>query len=148
MQVKLRHIHDYSQMKRNRLIYATAIFAVIVLGLLSRRCPNLLPAALGKYPGDTLWALMVFCGIGFFRPNLSTTFAAVIALAFSCMVEFFKLFQAPWIESLRANQFGHLVLGSVYSWKNIAAYATGILFGWATETGIQKYFIGRKLPRR
>jgi hypothetical protein len=135
-------------MRRNRFIYAVASFVVIGLGLLSRRCPQLLPAALDKYPGDALWALMVFCGIGFLRPKLPTVCAAMAALAFSCAVEFFKLYHAPWIESVRATLPGRLVVGSVFLWKNIAAYAIGILFGWAMETGIQKYLAGIKPPRQ
>jgi hypothetical protein len=126
-------------MKRNRPGYAVAIIAVIVLGLLSRRYPELLPAVLGKYPGDALWALMVFCGVGFLRPKLPPLYAAILAFTFSCAIEFFKLYQASWIESVRASLPGRLVLGSVFSWKNIAAYAAGILVGWAVETGFCKY---------
>ena len=135
-------------MKRNRLIYAVAIIALIVLGLLSRRFSSLLPVVFGKYPGDALWALMVFCGIGFLHPKLKTIFTAMIALAFSCAVEFLKLYHSPWIESFRATLAGRLVLGSVFSWKNIAAYAIGVLFGWAMEIGIQKCRNGHRPPRQ
>jgi hypothetical protein len=123
-------------MKRNRFMYAVATCLVIGLGLLSRRCPHLLPAALGKYPGDALWALVVFCGIGFLRPRWPTALAGVAAFMFACTVEFAKWYQAAWIESVRATLPGRLVLGSVFSWKNIVAYATGILIGWVVEAGI------------
>ncbi len=49
-------------------IYAAHDRPVIALGLASRRYPFLLPAFLGKYPGDALWALMVFCGLAFLFP--------------------------------------------------------------------------------
>ena len=135
-------------MKRNPFIYAAAVLAVMVLGLLSRRFPDFLPAALGKYPGDALWALMIFCGLGFLRPKLPTTFTAITALAFACAVEFLKFYQSPWLESVRATLPGRLMLGSVFSWKNIAAYAIGIFFGWAVETGIKKCLIRCRPPRQ
>ena len=47
-------------MKRNRIIYATAVIAVMALGILSRQYPDRLPAVLGKYPGDALWAVMIY----------------------------------------------------------------------------------------
>ncbi|MEJ0089013.1 MAG: hypothetical protein WDM80_04565 [Limisphaerales bacterium] len=55
-------------MKRSRALYAITIFFVIVIGLLSRRHPDLFPKLLGKSPGDALWAVMVFLGFGFLFP--------------------------------------------------------------------------------
>ncbi len=131
-------------MKRNRYCYAVAIAVVIGLGLLSRRCPGLLPSALGKYPGDALWALMVFGGIGLLRPRWRSRSVALAALVISAGVEFSKWYRAPWLESVRHTLAGRLVLGSVFSWRNIAAYAVGILLGWALETAIRKLSAGRK----
>jgi len=45
---------------RRRVAAIAAMAATIALGLASRRWPAALPAAWGKYPGDALWALMVF----------------------------------------------------------------------------------------
>lgn len=45
---------------RNRRWYLVALIVVIAAGLASRRYAWLFPACLGKYPGDALWALMVF----------------------------------------------------------------------------------------
>ena len=135
-------------MKRNRFIYAVATLAVIALGLLSRRHPDFLPAALGKEPGDALWALMVFCGFGVLYPKLPATFNALAAFTFSCAIEFFQLYQAPWIESIRDTLLGRLVLGCGFSWSDIAAYASGILIGWVVETGFCKCLAGKKSPRQ
>ena len=126
-------------MKRNRLIYLLATGAVIALGLLSRRNPSLLPAALGKYPGDALWAAMVFCGSGALCPQLRTCAIGAMALAFSCAVEFSQRYHAPWLDSLRGTTLGQLVLGSGFSWLDMVAYAVGILAACLVEMGLRRW---------
>jgi hypothetical protein len=103
------------------------VVAVIVLGLASRKFPSLFPAIFGKYPGDALWAMMVFAGLAFIKPQASTARLAVLAFAISCGVEFSQLYQAPWLNEIRRTTIGHLVLGSTFSWFDIAAYAVGVL---------------------
>lgn len=126
-------------MKRNRIFYATAVIAVMTLGILSRQYPDWLPACLGKYPGDALWAFMIFCGVGFLRPRATTIFLVVAAFTFCCGIEFAKLYHAPWMDSVRATLLGRLVFGQVFSWNNLAAYAVGILFGGLIETGFSRW---------
>ena len=96
--------------------------------------PALFPAFLGKYPGDALWALMVFCGLGFINPGASTLRLAVYALLISYVDEFTQLYQAPWINEIRSSYVGHLVLGSTFSWYDMAAYTVGVAFGVACKT--------------
>ena len=81
-------------MNRSRPIYFVAILAVITLGLLSRRYPQFLPTTLGKYPGDALWALMVFLGFGFWLRRSPTATVALAAFAFSVAIEFSQLYHA------------------------------------------------------
>ena len=123
-------------MNRPRPIYAVAILAVITLGLLSRRFPEFLPAALGKYPGDALWALMVFFGFGFWFRRSPTVILAVAAFAFSVAIEVTQLYHAPWIDSIRATLPGRLVPGSGFAWGDIAAYAVGVCAGMMMERWI------------
>ena len=133
-------------MKRNRYIYAVAILVVIALGLLSRRQPSYLPAALGKYPGDALWAMIVFLGVGFLFPRLASGFAGLTAFLFSCAVEVSQLYHAPWIESVRDTLPGRLILGRGFSWCDMEAYAVGILIGCALEILLFKFLTTKKFP--
>jgi hypothetical protein len=107
--------------------------ATIALGLASRRWPVLLPAAFGKYPGDALWALMVFFGWRALRPRARTRDVALLALATSGAVECAKLWQAPWLVEFRYTTIGHLLLGHVFSCQNLVAYAVGVVVGAALE---------------
>ena len=87
------------------------------------------PAALGKYPGDALWALMLFAGYCTLLPRIVTWKLVALALCTSYAVEFSQLYQAPWINSIRATTFGHLALGSTFNWPDLVAYTVGVAIG-------------------
>ena len=37
------------------------------------------------------------------------------------------MYHAPWIDTLRANPVGELILGSQFDWTDLVCYAVGIL---------------------
>ena len=113
--------------------YSVAFIVVVALGLASSKYPGLFPAFLGKYPGDALWALMVFCGLGFLSPDLPTLRLAAYALLISYVDEVTQIYQAPWINDIRRTYVGHLILGSTFSWFDMAAYTVGVAFGAACK---------------
>lgn len=113
---------------RSRAWLAVGVAAVIALGLASRAFP-LFPTVFGKYPGDALWALMVFLGAALLVPRASTLKLATFAVCFSYLVEISQLYHVPWLDSIRSTTFGHLVLGSGFSWLDLVAYAIGVAGG-------------------
>jgi hypothetical protein len=119
--------------RRNRPLYAVAVAVVIGMGLLWRS--SLLPLSnfTAKYGGDALWALVVFLGFGFLFRGVSTLRIAVLSICFAWSIEFLQLYHAPWIDSFRARQLGHLVLGSRFNSPDLLAYAIGIAFGASAE---------------
>jgi hypothetical protein len=118
---------------RSRKLQIIAVIATIALGLASRRYPFLFPSFLGKYPGDALWSLMVFLGLGAVFLEAPGVKLAMAALCISYGVEFLKLYQAPWLISTRQTTLGHLILGHAFSWPNLVAYPVGIGVGLLVE---------------
>jgi hypothetical protein len=94
------------------------------------------PSLLGKYPGDALWALMVFLIWGLAFPKHATLRVALYALATSYLVEFSQLYQAPWIHRIRETLVGHLVIGSGFAWADMIAYTVGICIGAFFELAV------------
>lgn len=112
--------------ERRRLLQVGATVAVIALGLASRAYPQFLPAALGKYPGDALWAMMIVFALGAIATRMRTWQLALWSLLICFAVEFVQLVQAPWLVALRAHPLGHLVLGSTFGWADLIAYTAGV----------------------
>ena len=112
--------------ERRRLLQVGATVAVIALGLASRAYPQFLPAALGKYPGDALWAMMIVFALGAIATRMRTWQLALWSLLICFGVEFSQLLQAPWLVALRAHPLGHLVLGSHFGWVDLIAYTAGV----------------------
>lgn len=95
-----------------RLIFLAAIPIVIVLGLASRSAAaDWLPDFVARYSGDTLWALLVYCVFGVIRPVWSAQELVAASLLFAFLIESSQLYQAPWLNALRATRLGGLILG-------------------------------------
>jgi len=115
--------------KRNRVLYGIMIIIVIVLGLASRKMVNSLPHFLNIYLGDALWALMIFIAFGFIFREMQTKVIALIGISFCYLIEVSQLYHANWIDNIRQTTFGALLLGAVFSWNDLLAYAIGIGVG-------------------
>jgi hypothetical protein len=66
-------------------------------------------------------------------PASKTLTVAVLALMTSYSVEFSQLYQAPWINAIRATTPGHLILGSTFHGPDLAAYTIGVVIGTALD---------------
>ena len=118
---------------RSRATYAVALLVVIAAGLGSRVFGHALPAFVATYAGDTLYATMVFVGLGLVAPRWPTGRLALTALAACVAIEISQLYRAPWIDAIRATTPGALVLGYGFLWSDLACYATGVALGAVVE---------------
>lgn len=117
------------KIKRKRALYGVLIITVILLGISTRKYPSIFPTWLAKYSGDTLWALMVYLGIGFIFNKWSIKLTAASALAFSFLIEISQLNHSPWLDSIRHTTLGGLVLGYGFLWSDLICYTVGIAIG-------------------
>ena len=118
---------------RWRLYYAGAALLTGGLGWASRHFRGGLPAWVGLYAGDALWALLVFWLLSLLRPAWPARWRAAGAALFALVIELSQLWQAPWLNALRATALGALVLGRGFLWSDLACYAVGVLLGWALD---------------
>ncbi|PWU10213.1 MAG: DUF2809 domain-containing protein [Verrucomicrobia bacterium] len=125
-------------MPRNRIFYALLVVGTIALGLATRSTLFHLPRILGKYPGDSLWAVMIFLGIGMMFPALSTPRTAWLAAVICFVVETMKLVPWAWLISLRETALGHLFLGRTFTWQNYIAYSVGVILASLGEALIAR----------
>lgn len=133
--------------KRNRSLYLILIIIVIVLGLISRSS-LLLPSFISKYAGDTLYALMLYFGLGFIQPKDSILKVSLLALTLSYLIEISQLYQSAWINLVRDNRFGGLILGHGFLWSDIVCYTVGVLIGLTLELVFFKGIEAREAKRK
>ncbi len=124
---------DADDSRRNPMTWIALIALTVVLGLGSRRFGRSLPSFVADYAGDTLWALVVFLGIGLILPRASTWRVAILAMSFSVLIEVSQLYHATWIDTLRRTTIGGLVLGFDFVWSDLACYAVGVGLGILIE---------------
>jgi hypothetical protein len=132
-------------MARRRLYLIAAIFVTVALGLASRKYRWLFPSALGKYPGDVFWAQTAYWSLCLVFPSASIARVASYALAVSCADELSQLYQALWINRIRATTMGHLILGSAFSWLDMLAYTVGVGLCVAIEVILLREGFGKAL---
>ncbi len=86
-----------------------------------------LPVTLRDPLGDALWAAMMTWWVSALLPRSPLAARAAVALAICVAVEFSQLLRAPAIDAVRATTLGHLVLGSGFDPRDLAAYVLGVL---------------------
>jgi hypothetical protein len=111
---------------RTRLPYLALAVTTIGIGLAVHRSGDVLSPTLRDVIGDALWAAMVFWWTGAAMPAARGRTRAIGALLFAYAVELSQLYHAPALDALRRTALGHLVLGSDFDGRDLAAYALGI----------------------
>jgi hypothetical protein len=126
-----------------RAVYAGLLAATMLLGLASRRWPELLPGFVAAYAGDALWAAMVYWIGALVWPALSRKRLAGGALGVAVLVEVSQLYRAPWIDAVRASRVGALVLGRGFLWGDLVCYAVGVAGAFLVDVAMVRPFARR-----
>ena len=125
--------------RRSRWLIAILALLVIAVGLASRRGLVQFPAVLGNYPGDALWAWVVLLCVAWVRPAITRGRLVGVSLVVAFAIEFLQLYQAPWMQALRANKLAYLVLGNGFDPLDLLAYVVGIALGAVVDWGWQRW---------
>ena len=125
--------------RRSRWLIAILALLVIAVGLASRRGLVQFPAVLGNYPGDALWAWVVLLCVAWVRPAITRGRLVGVSVVVAFAIEFLQLYQAPWMQALRANKLAYLVLGNGFDPLDLLAYVVGIALGATVDWGWQRW---------
>ena len=107
----------------------TIALTLIPIGLATRQYGN---EWMKLYVGDVLWAAMIYWGFKFlFAQEPKRT--AFYALIFCFLIEFSQLYHAPWIDQIRNNRLGGLVLGFGFLWSDLVCYLVGVFLSMWSE---------------
>lgn len=103
------------------------------MGLLSRKFMFIFPKSIAPFVGDVFWAMMVYYGFRFLFLKLTILKSFLVAIIFSFSIEVSQLYQADWINNIRATTLGGLVLGYGFLWEDLISYSIGIVLGVAID---------------
>ena len=129
-------------MQRSRRLFLILTILVVMSGLASRSGIVDQSSFIGRYSGDTLWALMVYLVMAVLFPKASIAVLILGSLSFSFIIEISQLFKFDWLVMLRSYKLGGLILGYGFLWSDLLCYMSGIGVG----AGIDKLIF--KVSRR
>jgi hypothetical protein len=112
---------------RARVPYVVLAAATIVAGLLVHLRGGALSPVVRDVLGDALWAAMATWWMGALAPSMVVARRAALAFAFCFAVELSQLIHLDALDAIRRTTVGHLVLGSGFDPRDLAAYAAGVL---------------------
>lgn len=125
--------HIFNTAMKTRITYCSIIVVTIAAGLFIRMKHQWFPNVVNLYLGDILYAFMMYYIVSFIAVHKKMSIRAVIALAVCYAIEFFQLYQAVWINTIRETLPGRLILGSGFLWSDLLAYAIGVLAAYVFE---------------
>ncbi len=117
---------------RNRLVNLLLTLLTIAAGLFSRT--SYVPDIIYPYLGDALYALMIYFLLAFLFPKLSFMRTMLICIGICFTIEICQLYQADWIQRIRATLPGRLILGQGFLYSDLVAYIGGGIAGYFLET--------------
>ncbi|WP_246120519.1 DUF2809 domain-containing protein [Cohnella terricola] len=112
---------------RARILYFSGVVVLIALGLSSRAYSNELPAFVASHAGDALWAGMIYFGVRALFVRKTRLWAFGVGIAFCFAIEISQLYQADWINRIRATALGALVLGKGFLTVDLIRYFIGAM---------------------
>jgi len=106
-------------------------FVTMMAGLAVRFAPLGLSVVVVKYGGSMLWAGMIYWIVSAALSQWSLPAVVMISGAIATAVEFFKLYSSPAMDAFRLTLPGVILLGRVFSVRDIVAYWVAIgLAAW------------------
>ena len=92
-----------------------------------------LPAFIAEYSGDVLYASMFYILFGFCFPKWPIWKVALFTLISCYSIEFLQLYKPHWLQIIRHNRLGGLILGFDFVWSDLICYTVGAILGIIAE---------------
>lgn len=126
---------------RSFWLTAALLLLTCALGLGLRFARLGLPFLLTKYGGSMLWALAIYWLLSALCRHVPR--AALWAFALATAVECGKLLSGPELDAFRRTLTGRLLLGRVFSFWDLLAYAVAIAGGLCLDLRLRQWVADR-----
>lgn len=76
---------------------------------------------------EIMWCVFAYW---FIRTRQAVRWIPLWVFIVTCILEFLQLWHPPFLQQIRANLLGRLLLGSVFVWSDFFYYGLGSFCGW------------------
>ena len=98
----------------------------MVAGLAIRKLPLSLPATIVKHGGSVLWASMIYWIVSTLRPGWTPRRSGIAAAVVTTLTEVSQRYHLPALDAVRRTNVGALLLGRVFSLRDVLTYAVTV----------------------
>jgi hypothetical protein len=119
--------------------YLVLLVVTVIIGLAVHLYGGALSAPVRDVAGDALWAAMIFWLVSLVATNAVLAARAAGALAICFAVELGQRIQHPTLDAMRSSALGHLILGSDFDARDLAAYALGVALAVVIDTVLRRW---------
>jgi hypothetical protein len=113
-----------------RLWSVISLLVIVPLGFYSKfysgPAANWVNNSLGGVFYEIFWCLLIFLFLDAGKPWVT----AIWVLVLTCCLEFLQLWHPPFLELLRSNFIGRMILGTSFTWSDFPYYFLGCAIGW------------------
>lgn len=99
---------------------------------------------IGAYGGDAAWAMAAYAGWRLLFPTLNRLRIAGLAFGLATMVEISQLADWAWLNSIREQRLGALLLGRGFLWSDLVAYAVGTVTAMIIDVRSRSWIAGHR----
>jgi uncharacterized protein DUF2809 len=131
-------------MIRRRAAFLALACATIAVGLVVHLRGTALGPVVQDVLGDALWAMMIAWWVSALAPRARLAVRSTTAYVICATVEFSQLYHTATLDAVRATTLGHLVLGSGFDPRDLAAYGVGVALAALVESAA----VARRTHRR
>jgi hypothetical protein len=124
--------------RRPLAVSLAAIAITIAAGVTVRFVHLGLPAPVVKYGGSGLWAVMIYWLCSTLMPSWPLRWSVVLSGTLGSAVELLKLYNPPWLDAFRGTLPGIILLGRIFSVRDIVTYWIAITLAAGVDHVIRR----------
>jgi len=125
-------------MKKYRLLIFLLLIVIVPVGFYTKFYAgpghDWVSNSLGGLIYEIFWCLVVALLFPLSKPWKIALWVLII----TCLLEFLQLWHHPFLEFIRSNFIGRIVLGNSFNWMDFPYYVAGSAIGWYLLNIIRK----------
>ncbi|MCD4730999.1 MAG: DUF2809 domain-containing protein [Bacteroidales bacterium] len=131
-------------MAKQRLITVLILIVIVPLGFITKFYSGPAEDWINNSVGGLLYEVFWCLVIAFIFTKIKPIKIAIWVFIITCMLEFLQLWHPVFLEVVRNNFIGRIILGNSFNWMDFPYYFAGSILGYLILAGIIR--LPAKLP--